>query len=125
MPFARDFEDLECWKHSRLLTKSVYHVTNSKIFDRDWAFRNQIRRASISIMNNIAEGFGRSSRKEFIRFLEFANGSTNEVKSMLYMMEDLDYLDDQKVADLKVKADNTRNLILGFIKYLRRVEIKK
>ena len=87
------FEDLIIWKESRTLCSEVYSVFRA---NKDYSFRDQIQRAAVSIMNNIAEGFDRSKvskdNKQFISFLNIANGSCGEVKSMLYLAQDLEYL---------------------------------
>ncbi len=86
MATLNSFEDLECWKSARILTRLIY-----KIFaeSRDFGFRDQIQRASVSIMNNIAEGFGRIGVKEKLQFTNIAVGSAQEVKSMLFLAQDL------------------------------------
>lgn len=81
--------------------------------------KDQIRRAAISVMNNIAEGFGRESNKEFIRFLEISHASCTEVKSMIYILDDLGYLPDDSIQQLHSKTDEIRGLTRGLIKYLR------
>ena len=79
----------------------------------------QLKSASVSVMNNIAEGFGRFSDKEFIRFLDISQSSAQEVLSMTYVLIDLDYINNEEFNELQSKITNTRNLILGLIKYLR------
>jgi four helix bundle protein len=86
---------------------------------KDYETQGQMKKTVLGSMNNIAEGFGRFSRKDFIRFLDFAQSSTQEVQSMLYVLEDLGYLALEKINLPRTKADNTKNLTLGFIKYLR------
>ena len=86
------FEDLLVWQRSRSLAVAVYQITGTDRFSRDFGLRNQVRRASVSVMSNIAEGFGRYSRPEIRRFLTIARGSIAEVRSQLYLARDLDYL---------------------------------
>jgi four helix bundle protein len=86
----KTFEDLEVWQYSRTLVKAVYENFADS---RDYGFRDQITRATISILNNIAEGHERSSKQEFIRFLKIAKGSCAEVRSMLIIASDLNYLE--------------------------------
>lgn len=86
------FEDLLVWQKSRTLAFSVYQVTGSGRFSRDFGLRDQVRRAAVSVMSNIAEGFGRYSRPEVRRFVTIARGSIAEVQSQLYLARDLDYL---------------------------------
>jgi four helix bundle protein len=89
MGFAEDFEDLQIWQRSRVLTNAVYNAFE-KI--RDFEFRSQIQRASVSVMNNISEGFERRTKKDFAHFLDLAKGSAGEVRSMLYLAEDRRYI---------------------------------
>ncbi|MDW3209960.1 MAG: four helix bundle protein [Reichenbachiella sp.] len=112
------FEDLECWKEARILVKQVFLEVqdNNKV---DWDTKSQIRRATLSIMNNIAEGFGRYSDKEFIRFLEYSSSSAAEVRSMLYVFEDLNFTDLEELKTIQEQLDKTRKLTLGLIRYLK------
>lgn len=90
------FEDLKIWQEARVLVKRIYTDFTG---NRDYGFRDQIQRAGISIMNNIAEGFERNSDIEFARFLNIAKGSAGEVRSMFYSAEDLHYVNEQVAAD--------------------------
>ncbi|MEA4974177.1 MAG: four helix bundle protein [Paludibacter sp.] len=115
------YEDLIVWQLSRMLVIDVY-----KLFEknRDFDFKSQIQRASISIMNNIAEGFekGQISKdnKQFINFLNISYGSCGEVKSMLYVAEDLKYVDEIIAKQLRDKCYSLSQKILAFIKYLQK-----
>lgn len=111
------FEDLECWKAARQLCIMIYMIEGP--LEKDWCLQDQLRRAGISIMNNIAEGFGRYSNKETIRFLDIAQSSANEVKSMLYLLVDINYLKAEEAKKISFQLDLTRNKTLGFIRYLR------
>src|SRR5215210_7381743 len=91
VPIKR-FEDVEGWKKARLLTRELYSVTMKGEFARDFALRDQIRRAAISVMSNIAEGFEREGNKEFRQFLSLAKGSASEIRSQLYIALDAGYL---------------------------------
>ena len=113
------FEDLNCWKEARKLVNLVYILCENKGLNRDYGLVDQIKRASVSVMNNIAEGFGRISNKEFVRFLGFASSSAHEVKSMSYVLLDLKFIDDKEFQKLNESVDITKNMILGLIKYLR------
>ena len=110
------FEDLDCWKNARILVKIIYQQKDS--FKNDWSTKDQFQRAGLSVMNNIAEGFTRLSVKEKIRFLGIAQSSAAEVKSMLYVLDDLDYFSPSILKNLHKQVDVTRYQILGFIKYL-------
>ena len=112
------FEELECWKSARALVILIYKTTSSAKMNKDWDMIRQIRRASVSVMNNIAEGFGRYHRNDFKRFHDISQSSAVEIKSMIYILQDLDYLDKQEIYVLHNQPDKTRNQILGLIKYL-------
>ena len=90
MVFAENFEDLQIWQRSRVLTNEIYNAFEKY---RDLDFRSQIHRASVSVMNNIAEGFERRTKKDFAHFLDLSKGSSGEVRSMLYLAEDRRYID--------------------------------
>ena len=114
------FEDLEAWQIARELTNKIYSISRKESIRRDYGFVDQIRRAAISIMNNIAEGFERGSNKDFVRFLFIARGSAGEVRSMLYVGLDQDYLTDETFKlchDLCVRSSQ---LCWGLIKHLRK-----
>ncbi len=113
------FEDLNCWKEARELVKMVFLICRKKELKHDYALVKQIKNAALSVMNNIAEGFGRISDKEFIRFLDFSEGSAQEVRSMTYVLIDLNYIDEKEFLLLQNKLETTRNLVLGLIRYLR------
>jgi four helix bundle protein len=112
------FEDLNCWKEARKLVKIVYESTNQGHISKDYDMKSQIRKAAISAMNNIAEGFGRFSKKEFIRFLEIASSSALEVKSVSYAALDQNYWSQETVDLIQSKAEDVKSLSLGLIKYL-------
>ena len=95
---ATRFEELICWQEARRLTRVIYTRFQSC---RDFSFRDQICRASVSVMNNIAEGFERATRKDFARFLDQAKGSSGEVRSMLYAATDLGYVGEEDAGDVR------------------------
>ncbi|MBU1101419.1 MAG: four helix bundle protein [Bacteroidetes bacterium] len=109
------FEDIIAWKKSRILVKDIYKLVDES---KDYGFRDQMRRASVSIMNNIAEGFERKSNKEFKQFLFIAKGSAAEVKSMLYVALDLAYLDKEKFDELFDLTEEITKILSGLIKTL-------
>ena len=112
------FEDLHCWQEARKLVRIVYEATNKGAISRDFDMKSQIRKAAISSMNNIAEGFSRFSKKEFVRFLEISSSSACEVKSVAYTALDLQYWTTETATEVQNKAEDVKSLDLGFIKYL-------
>ena len=117
---VRYFEELEIWKEARRLTREIYRITKSAKFARDFGLAQQIRRAAISIMSNIAEGFERGGNQEFIQFLYIAKGSCGEVRSQVYIAYDQGYL---VQIDADGLIDNFKRLsimISNFIAYIQR-----
>lgn len=88
----RGFEDAVIWQHSRALVGLIYQITGKAPLSKDYAFRDQLQRAAVSIMSNIAEGFERGGNKELLHFLFIAKGSTAEVRSLLCVAADLHYM---------------------------------
>lgn len=119
------FEDLKCWQAARELVKLVYLVSRTGELAKDFNAKDQFRKAALSSMNNIAEGFGRFGRKDFIRFLDYSQSSVMEVQSMLYVLSDLEYLTEDKINEIRLKSEETKNLTLAFIRYLRSTVSKK
>ena len=114
------FEDLECWQEARVITKMVYRLSRIAAFSRDYRLKDQITGASVSIMNNIAEGFGSQSNQEFIRFLGYARRSASEVQTCLYVALDQEYVEEDKFKEVYDQAGKTRQLIDGLLRYLRK-----
>ena len=117
------FEDMECWKIARELTKMVYKISSVGELARDFGLRDQIRRASVSILSNIAEEFERGRDKEFLQFLAMAKGSCGEVRSQLYVAFDQSYIDEKHFKEIFDKAIEVSQIISGLIKYLRQSEL--
>jgi len=113
------FEEVSAWQEARELNISVYALSKSGQFSKDFSLQNQIRRASISVMANIAEGFDRKSDKEFIQFLYIALASVSEVQSHLYAALDLKYISDNLFQGVYDRTVSVKKLIKGFITYLR------
>jgi len=116
------FEDIEAWKEARLLVNEIYNYFRNI---KDYGFKDQIQRSSLSIMSNIAEGFDRSSNKEFIQFLVIARGSVSEVKSLSYAALDIGYIDEKVFNKILERCFKLTNLINGFIRYLKTTNKKK
>jgi len=113
------FEDIEAWKKARVLVNKIYSVTEINIhFEKDLALKDQIRRAAISVLSNIAEGFARQTDKEFKNFLYISSGSNSELQSQLYVALDLQYINKSEFEELFRVSEETAKLIQGFIKYL-------
>ncbi len=113
------FEDIDGWKKGRELTRCVYTLTRGSEFSKDYGLKDQITRASVSIMNNVAEGFDGGSEAEFIRFLGYAQRSATEVMSCLYVALDNIYITPPEFDDTYTLAHEARSLVGGFIKYLK------
>ncbi len=114
MKFTR-FEEIIAWQKSKELSLLVYKELKNC---RDYSFKDQIQRAAISIMNNIAEGYEKNSNKEFRNFLFISKGSSGEVRSMLYISRDLNYISDSIFKDLSSRAFEVSKIISGLIKSL-------
>ncbi|MDQ7916323.1 four helix bundle protein [Mesonia sp. MT50] len=113
------FEEIDSWKKARELNKEIYQLTSkANSFSKDFALRDQIRRSSISISSNIAEGFERETNKEFIRFLYIAKASAGEFRSQLYLAYDLKYVDEEQFEMLNIKVTEISKMISGLISYL-------
>jgi four helix bundle protein len=104
---------------ARNLTKAIYHVTRLPAFNRDIDLRQQMRRASVSIMTNIAEGFDAASNPEFVKFLGYALRSGTEIQSHLYVALDQGYVDQRAFDSLREQTVKVKSLVGGFIRYLR------
>jgi four helix bundle protein len=116
MGFAENFEDLQIWQRSRALTNEIYDAFEKC---RDLDFRSQVRRAAVSTMNNIAEGFERRTKKDFAHFLDLSKGSSGEVRSMLYLAEDRCYMDKSSAERLRADYKDLSQSIGAFASKLR------
>lgn len=112
------FEDLICWQKGRLIVKEIYIVTKKSDFAKDYDLKGQIRRAAISVILNIAEGFARRSRKEFKHFLYTSHGSLAEIQSALYISLDLEYITSSIFKNLYSMCEENSKIIMGLIKKL-------
>ena len=124
MGSIQKFEDLKVWQKARQVNLEIYKLSNKESFSKDFGLRDQIRRASVSVLSNIAEGFERNGNKEFLQFLSIAKASSAEVRSQLYIAKDLEYI-------TEIEFNNTVNALLqvskmlnGLISYLKTTELK-
>jgi len=113
------FEDLEVWKKTRELTNAIYKITASGSFARDFGLRDQLRRAAVSTVSNIAEGFERGGDKEFMQFLAVAKGSCGEIRARLYIALDQKYMTEEQFQELIERTMEVSRLLSGFMKYLQ------
>jgi len=119
MATFKRFEEIECWKRARELTREVYSVSSKSPFSRDFGLKDQIRRASVSVMSNIAEGFDRNGTAEFVQFLATAKASAAEVRCQLYVAIDQGYIPEAEFLKLSQLASETGKMVGGLMIYLR------
>jgi four helix bundle protein len=112
------FEDIQAWQVARELTRLVYSLSNNGGFKRDFGLRDQIRRAAVSVMANIAEGFDAATDTEFRRFLSYAKRSATEVQSHGYVARDQGYISPAEFEQVYAQASDAKGLIGGFARYL-------
>jgi four helix bundle protein len=114
------FEDILAWQKARQATKLVYQITTDGNFAKDFGLRDQIRRSSVSIMANIAEGYGRRSDKEFSNFLNIAHGSIAETQPHLYIALDLTYINEEHFKNIYDLLDEVSRMIMSLTQHLRK-----
>ena len=124
MASIEKFEDLKVWQKGRTLCREIYQLTKTGGFSTDFALKNQINKSSGSIMDNIAEGFGRKGNMEFINFLTYSAGSNSECKSQLYRAADRNYITEEKLNELNTLSDEIGKMISSLITYLGESDIK-
>ena len=118
------FEDIVAWQKARELTKGIYTQSRAGAFARDFGLKDQIQRASVSIMGNVAEGFERGGDKEFVQFLSISKGSCGEVKSHLYVALDQQYITEAQFNQFYTQTDEVGKLLSGFMEYLRESNLR-
>ena len=119
------FEDIKAWQAGRDLTKAVYEMSSTGQLGRDYGLRDQIQRASVSVMAIIAEGYDSLSNREFVRFLGYALRSATEVQSHLYVALDQDYASQDQFNAIYQQAIEVKSLLHGFLRYLRKSSINE
>lgn len=124
MSAIQKFEDLKVWQKARVLNIQIYKLSNKGSFSRDFGLRDQIRRASISVISNIAEGFERNGNKEFNQFLSIAKASAAEVRSQLYVAKDLEYISNEEFNEVVNDLIEVSKMLSGLMSYLKTTEIK-
>jgi len=116
----KNFEDLEIWREARRLTREIYTISIAPKFSKDFGLRDQMRRAVVSIMSNIAEGFERGGNQEFIQYLYIAKGSCGEARSQLYVALDQGYVDQKAIDNLLIALKRLSVMIKHLIDHLKR-----
>jgi four helix bundle protein len=117
-------EDMLAWQKAKALTIEIYKITNEPLFSKDFGLKDQIRRASVSVPSNIAEGFGRGGTNEFKNFLSIAKGSLYEVKTQLIIAYELGLVEEKLKEQLILNIEEVTGMIAGLIKYLKNTEIR-
>lgn len=118
MPTITRFEEIEAWQTARELTKLIYSLTEEAKFSHDFGLKDQIRRASVSVMSNISEGFESQTQSQFIRYLGIAKASAGEVRSQLYVSRDLEYISQEQFTKAFAMAEKASRQTARFISYL-------
>lgn len=113
------FEDIVAWQKAMQLTDLIYTVTGKEKFSKDFGLKDQIRRASVSVVSNIAEGFERESNNQFIYFLVIAKGSAGELRTQLYIARSQNYITETEFKKLNDMVLEVSKTISGFVSYLR------
>jgi len=118
MATAQKFEELSVWQEARQLVVAIYAVSKTRAFNQDFGLRDQIRRAAVSTMSDIAEGFERGTRKEFVHFLNIAKGSNGQVCSQLFVALDQKYISEKEFTALSEAVVLLSRRLSAFIRYL-------
>jgi four helix bundle protein len=118
MVFIKKFEEIKAWQKARELTNRIYEISSNNEFSNDFTLKGQIRKASISIMLNISEGYARKSHREFKKFLNYAHGSCAEVQSAIYIALDQKYITQENFDNLYLQTEEISKMINNFTKYL-------
>lgn len=116
------FEDIKAWQEARKIVVELYKITSNERFSKDFGLRDQVRRAGVSVMANIAEGFGRKTNKDFAHFLVQSHGSVAEVQSHLFVALDLKYLDQESFNRLYEMLDHNSRMIMALCRHLQTIK---
>jgi four helix bundle protein len=120
MATFKKFEEIQAWQKAREVTKKIYSISNKERVSKDFSLRDQMKRASVSIMANIAEGHGRRTSAEFANFLNIARGSAIELQSHLYVALDLNYINQDEFKETYEMLDEVSKMTVALAQYLRR-----
>lgn len=120
----KTFEDLDVWVRAKDLSVLVYQLTDGELFRKDFGLKDQIRRASISVVSNIAEGYERNGNKEFAQFLSIAKGSAGEMRAQIHIAKELKYISETEARLLVERATEISKMLSGFINYLKQSDYK-
>lgn len=120
MSTFKRFEEIQAWQKAREITKRIYLMSNNERFAKDFSLRDQMKRASVSIMANIAEGHGRRTAIEFANFLNISRGSAIELQSHLYVAFDLNYISQDEFKKTYEMIDEVSRMLLSLAQYLRK-----
>jgi four helix bundle protein len=115
----KSFEDIDVWKEARKLVNVIYSLTSKDSFKKDFGLKEQLQRAAVSCMSNVAEGFDSDTKQQFIQMLSYTKRSASEVQSELYVALDRKYISEKEFQDSYNTAKSVRKLSNGFIRYLR------
>lgn len=124
MGTLQSFEEIEAWQRARELAREIYTISAQGMFSKDFGLRDQIRKASVSIMSNIAEGFDRGGTNEFLQFLSMAKGSASEVRSHLCVAHDQGYIDQETFERISAQAAEIGRMVGRLMSYLRSTKIR-
>ncbi len=124
MATIKNFEDLEIWKEARELAKEIIKISKTTDLKLDYKLKEQVKAASGSVMDNIAEGFERDGNLEFRQFLSIAKGSVGEVRSQLYRIYDSEYIEEEHLLRLKNDCEKLSKKISSFISYLNKKDFQ-
>jgi len=115
----KQFEDIDVWKEARKLVNMIYDLTSKELFKKDFGLREQIQRAAVSCMSNVAEGFDSDTKQQFIQMLSYTKRSASETQSEPYAALDRKYISEEEFSKGCDQARIVRKLANGFIRYLR------